>query len=42
MYSPSPKNPTPGVIVEDRRARVIPNAQDDTSLFRGWGPRMLR
>lgn len=42
MYSPAPKNPSPGLILETRRARVIPNAHDDTNLFGGWGPRMMR
>ncbi len=42
MYTPSPKTPSPGLILETRRARVISTTQEDTNLFGGWGPRMLR
>lgn len=41
MFTPGSK-PSPGMILETRRARVISNSERDTGLFDGWGPRMGR
>jgi hypothetical protein len=36
-----PSPPSPGVILETRRSRVVPGTNRDAGLFAGWGPRML-